>query len=112
MGLEANARWLIGIATDEREPIDVRKNALFWAGQMRQVPFTELSGIYGRIQSREMKEQLIFVYSQRREREAVTALIDIARTEADPELQKKAVFWLGQSRDPRAAEFLLELINR
>jgi HEAT repeat protein len=112
MGLEGNARWLIGIATDEREPIDVRKDALFWAGQMRQVPFTELSGIYGRIQSREMKEQLIFVYSQRREREAVTALIDIARTEADPELRKKAVFWLGQSRDPRAAEFLVELINR
>jgi TolA-binding protein len=112
MSLEENARWLIGVAQNEREPIEVRKNALFWAGQMKQVPFSELAGMYGRVQSREMKEQLIFVYSQRRETEAVDQLLQIARTETDPELRKNAIFWLSQSRDPRVADFLLEMINK
>lgn len=112
MSLEENARWLIGVAQNEREPIEIRKNALFWAGQMRQVPFTELAAMYGRVQSHEMKEQLIFVYSQRRETEAVDQLLQIARTEADPDLRKNAIFWLSQSNDPRVADFLLEMINK
>jgi hypothetical protein len=64
------------------------------------------------MRSREMKDQLIFVYSQRHEREAVDKLMDIAKRESDAELRKKAVFWLGQSKDPRAAEFLMQLINQ
>ena len=39
-------------------------------------------------------------------------MIDIARHETDRELRKKAVFWLGQSHDPRAAQVLLEIINQ
>ena len=112
MSLEENARWLVGIAQNAREPMDIRKNALFWAGQMKQVPFTELAAMYDRVQDREMKEQLIFVYSQRQGTESVDKLIQIARTETDPELRKNAIFWLSQSRDPRVADFLLEMINR
>jgi len=112
MSLEENATWLIGIAKNEREPMEVRKNALFWAGQMKQVPFTDLAAMYDQVQSREMKEQLIFVYSQRNETEAVDKMIQIARTETDPELRKNAIFWLSQSNDPRVADFLLELINK
>jgi hypothetical protein len=36
----------------------------------------------------------------------------IAKTDKDQELRKKAVFWLGQSSDPRAAKFLQELIDQ
>jgi hypothetical protein len=112
MNLEENARWLIGIAQNERESIETRKNALFWAGQMSRVPFAELAAMYDRVQNRDMKEQLIFVYSQRKESEAVDKLMAIVRTETDRELRKNAMFWLGQSRDPRVADFLLEMINR
>jgi len=63
------------------------------------------------MQNREMKEQLIFVYSQRHEAAALDQLIRIAKTEHDKELRKKAIFWLGQSDDPRAAQVLLEIIN-
>jgi len=112
MSLEENATWLIGVAQNEREPMEVRKNALFWAGQMKQVPFADLAAMYDRVQDREMKEQLVFVYSQRNETEAVDKLMDIVRRETDRELQKNAMFWLGQSRDPRVPEFLLEFINR
>jgi len=30
----------------------------------------------------------------------------------DPEMRKKAIFWLGQSRDPRVQQFLMDLINK
>lgn len=107
-----NGSWLMDIATNQNESIEMRKKALFWAGQNRSTSLAELAGLYDRINSHEMKDQLIFVYSQRREKEAVDKLMDIARKETDRELRKKAVFWLGQSKDPRAAEFLMQLINQ
>ena len=103
-------RWLLGVAGDVNENIELRKKALFWAGQS-DIPGAELFTLYEKMPSREMKEQLIFVYSQRDERAAVDKLFEIARTEPDMELRKKAIFWLGQSDDPRAAGFLERLIQ-
>ena len=61
----------------------------------------------------DMKEQIIFTLSQRQsERAAIDKLFDIAKNEKDSELRKKAIFWLGQSRDPRVQQFLLDLINK
>jgi hypothetical protein len=60
---------------------------------------------------REMREQLIFVYSQRRDPAAVDKMFDIARRDPDRELRTRAIFWLGQSKDPRVMQFLSDLIN-
>jgi HEAT repeat protein len=111
MGGAENGRWLMDIATNESEPIEMRKKALFWAGQTG-ADLSQLTALYDRMQNREMKEQLIFVYSQRHEAAALDALIKIAKTEQERELRKKALFWLGQSHDPRAAQVLLEIINQ
>ncbi len=107
-----NESWLMDIAMNENENIEMRKKALFWAGQSRNTALAELAGLYDRIQNREMKDQLIFVYSQRREPQAVDKMMAIARSEPDRELRKKAIFWLSQSKDPRVAEFLMQLINQ
>ncbi len=107
-----NETWLMDVAMNENEGIEMRKKALFWVGQNSSTSITQLTGLYDRMRNREMKEQLIFVYSQRRDREAVGKMMDIARRETDRDLRKKAVFWLGQSKDPRAAEFLMQLINQ
>jgi HEAT repeat protein len=104
--------WLMAIALDQNESIERRKSALFWAGQRDQMPTASLGELYRTMDDREMREQVIFVLSQRDETEAVDALMNIARNETDRELRKKAIFWLGQSDDPRVADFLLELINR
>jgi hypothetical protein len=37
-------------------------------------------------------------------------LIQVARTNANPAVRKQAMFWLGQSRDPRALEFFREIL--
>jgi len=114
-GGNENGRWLMDLALNEREPIEMRKKALFWVGQSGNssvATITELVGLYDHIQSHEMKAQLIFVYSQRHEPEALDKLIDIVRHEQDRELRKKALFWVGQSHDPRAARVLEEIINQ
>jgi hypothetical protein len=108
---EGNERWLMDIAVDDQEDIRMRTRALFWAGQMRGVAVQDLIGLYDRVSNREMKEQLIFVYSQRREREAVDKMMDIARRDPDRRLKERAIFWLGQSKDPRVAQFLIDLIG-
>ncbi len=58
-----------------------------------------------------MDEQVIFVASQRNEPEVVDFLMEVACDEEDKELRERALFWLGQSKDPRVAEFLLSLIR-
>ena len=104
-------RWLLQVAGDTDENIELRKKALFWAGQS-DIPATELFSLYEKMPSREMKEQLIFVYSQRDERAAVDKLLWIAKNEPDRELKKKAIFWLGQSDDPRVPGFLASLLEK
>ena len=79
--------------------MELRKNALFWAGQGK-ASITEL-----------VREQLVFVYSQRKEREAVDKLMDIARRDPNPELRKKALFWIGQSKDPRVTQLIQEILE-
>ena len=112
MGGVDNYRWLMDIALDQNEDIELRKKALFWAGQGRSVDVADLVRLYDSMKDREMREQLIFVYSQRREAAALDKLFSIGKNDPDRELRKKAIFWIGQSRDPRAAQFLQELINQ
>lgn len=111
MGGADNTSWLMNLALNEREPIEMRKKALFWAGQTG-ADIGQLTGLYDRVQNQEMKEQLIFVYAQRREPAALDKLLDIAKREPDKELRKRAIFWLGQSHDPRAAQALMEILNQ
>jgi HEAT repeat protein len=107
-----NEQWLMDIAVNPKEDIELRKKALFWAGQSG-VAISEMSTLYNRMNDTEMKEQIIFVLSQRQsDRAAMDKLFDIAKNEKDAELRKKAIFWLGQSRDPRVQQFLMDLINR
>ncbi|HKR98645.1 MAG TPA: HEAT repeat domain-containing protein, partial [Candidatus Dormibacteraeota bacterium] len=110
-GGQENARWLLGVARDATQPKDVRKQALFWAGQA-DATIADLANLYSAITDREMREQLIFVYSQRDEPAAVDKLLAIAKRDPDPELRKKALFWLGQSDDPRAAKALQDIIEQ
>jgi HEAT repeat protein len=107
-----NEQWLMNIAVNPKEDIELRKKALFWAGQSG-VAISELSSLYNRMNDTEMKEAIIFALSQRqRDPAAMDKMFDIAKNEKDAELRKKAIFWLGQSRDPRVQQFLIDLINK
>ncbi|NUO37288.1 MAG: hypothetical protein HOQ17_12960 [Gemmatimonadaceae bacterium] len=106
-----NDRWLLGVAADASQPIEVRKHALWTAGEAG-VRAAELIPLYDRTTERPLKEHLIWVLSESRDRAAADKLIDIAKNDRDPELRKKAIFWLGQTRDPRVQQLLLDIINK
>jgi len=106
-----NDRWLMTVASDASQSVEVRKHALWTAGQAG-VTASEFVPLYERIGDRALKEQLIWVLSESKERVAADKLIDIARTDRDPEMRKKAIFWLGQTNDPRVQQLLLDIINK
>jgi HEAT repeat protein len=103
--------WLLNTAMDTSQSVEIRKKAIFWASQ-GGASFDQLVSLYGRVQDQDLKDALIFAFSQSHDHRAVDELMSIAKTDKDPEARKKAVFWLGQSHDPRVAQFLSELINK
>src|SRR5688500_15173354 len=58
-----NEQWLMNIAVNPKENIELRKKALFWAGQSG-VAISEMAKLYDRMGDTEMREQIIFVLSQ------------------------------------------------
>jgi HEAT repeat protein len=104
--------WLLGVARDRTQELEPRKRALFYAGQSG-VELKELLPLYDDMAGqREMQEQMLYVYAQRREPEATDKLMQVVKTEKVPELRKRAIFWLAQRKDPRAKQFLLDILNQ
>jgi HEAT repeat protein len=109
---DEGAKWMLSIVQNTRQPVEVRKKALFWAGQRHSMDINTLLALYPKLDDRELKEHFIFVLSERRESAATDKLIEIAKNDKDIEMRKKALFWLAQKNDPRAKQLLLELINQ
>ena len=107
---QGNDQWLMQVAADSKHSVQTRKQAIFSAGQAG-VATADLVALYPRLTERELKEQLIWVLSEKRDPAASTRLMEIAKSDPDRELRRKALFWLGQSNDPRVKDFLLEIIN-
>ncbi len=109
----SNSAWLLQVAQDPRETIDMRQKALFMASQSG-TSIGQLTRLYDALPAGEgkMREQMIFALSQRSEPAALDKLISIARSDKDPEARKKALFWLSQSHDPRVTQFLTEVIEK
>ncbi|MFN8581032.1 MAG: HEAT repeat domain-containing protein [Gemmatimonadaceae bacterium] len=105
---------LIKLARDESRPRETRKNAVFWLGQAAEEPATRgLDELVGEAAlDRDVRESAIFALSQRPKDEGVPALIKVVRSNKDPEMRKKALFWLGQSNDPRALDLIEELLAK
>jgi HEAT repeat protein len=105
---------LLKIARDQSISRKVRSSAVFWVGHAAGEAATRgLADIVDdRSADREVRESAVFALSQRPREEGVPALIRIVRGNPDPELRKKAIFWLGQSDDPRALALFEELLTR
>lgn len=103
---------LLEISRDRARPQGVRKTAVFWLGQEAARSLSaELEDIVAADDDdREVRKAAIFALSLRPADEAVPALIRIARTTPDLDLRRTAMFWLGQSNDPRAIDFFEEVL--
>ena len=105
---------LIRIARNPNLPRSTRTHSVFWVGQAAGEAATRgLSDIVvDNGVDREVREQAVFALSQRPREEGIPALIAIARSNRDPEIRKKAMFWLGQSGDPRALDLFEEILTK
>ena len=103
-------RWLIERARDANEATQLRRTALFWAGQREMTPTADIVGVYRDARDADLREHAIFVLSQRHDDAATDALLRIAREDPDKEMRGKALFWLGQKDDPRARKLIADLI--
>lgn len=105
---------LIRIARDTSVPTQTRRQSVFWVSQAAGVEATKgLNDIVtDNSVDRGVREQAVFALSQRPKDQSVPALIVVARTNRDPKIRRKAMFWLGQSNDPRAIALFEEILAK
>jgi len=105
---------LLKLARDDRAPGRTRHQAVFWLGQAAGEAATQdLTDLVDDADvDRDVKEQAVFALSQQPREAGVPALIRIARTHPEPGVRRKALFWLGQSDDPRALTLFEELLTK
>lgn len=104
---------LLRLARDPHVPEDTRQKAVFWLGQAAGAEATRGldSIVHDDRGELEVRKEAVFALSQRPTDEAVPALIRIARSSREPEILKSALFWLGQSDDPRALGLFEEILR-
>lgn len=100
---------LFAIARDaETRSRATRRDALFWlsrfasgavAGRPND-PFADEDDEPGK--DDELKTHAVFVLSQLPREEGIPQLLEIARSNPNRRVRSQALFWLGQSGDPRA----------
>ena len=104
---------LLELARNPRATEDTRRQAVFWLGHAAGVEATR--GLDSIMRDRggelEVRKQAVFALSQRPHDEGVPALIRIARTSREPAIVRTALFWLGQSGDPRALALFEEILR-
>ena len=105
---------LLRLARNRDVPQETRRTAVFWVSQAAESAATRgLSDLVGEdAEDREVRESAVFALSQRPREEGVPVLIRIAQSNRDPEIRKQAIFWLGQSNDPRALALFEQLLTR
>jgi hypothetical protein len=105
---------LLRLARNEDRPRETRKQAVFWLGQAAgEAASAGLDSLTNDATvDREVQKQVVFALSQRPKDEGIPILLRVARTHRDPEVRRNAVFWLGQSNDPRAIALFEELLTK
>jgi hypothetical protein len=103
---------IASVAHNDKSP-HVRGQALFWLAQRAGQKMAEsaISDAIANDPETEVKKKAVFALTQMPAGEGVPLLIQVARTNRNPEVRKQAMFWLGQSKDDRALAFIEEILK-
>jgi HEAT repeat protein len=112
LGGEQNDQWLFGLMRNNDEPLEVRSAALQRVASRNNTSIGDAVKLYGTVADRQLREQLINVYGQRREPEATDKLLDIVKNDTDYRLRSQAINALTRKNDPRATKLLMEIIDK
>jgi hypothetical protein len=104
---------LLRLARNPKLPLERRRTAVFWLSQAAEAAagIALDSVVSDENGDREVRKQAVFALAQRASNQGVPRLIHIVRSNPDPELRKAALFWLGQSEDPRALDLFEEILR-
>lgn len=106
-------KTMIDTARNDKSPY-VRQQALFWLAQKagnRQAA-EAIGDAVSNDADRSVKEHAVFALTQLPHDQGILLLINVAKTNADPAVRKKALFWLGQSNDSRALDFIAQILKQ
>jgi hypothetical protein len=94
-----------------------KHDVIFWLGQYAAAklagsddPFAARGPRDGSDEE-DVKEHAVFALSQLRNGGGVEPLIEVARTNKDQRVRARALFWLGESGDPRALELFEQVLT-
>ncbi|MES2177072.1 MAG: HEAT repeat domain-containing protein [Gemmatimonadota bacterium] len=104
------SKWLVGVVVDPKESMEQRKDALFHLASRKNDSSDELNAVYDKV-TVPMKKEILFHIASRHDSPSLDKLIAIAKSDANPELRKDALFYVAQSKDPRALKALEEIVN-
>ncbi len=116
-GEQGVASWLLPVVVDAGQSEDVRAAALEAWSRQPSLDLEEVARTYEMLESAELRDQFLYALYQKAESDEENAdavidkMIELARQETDPEVRKRAVYWLGRTGSERAVAFLLEILR-
>lgn len=90
----------------------VRENAIFWMGVSKDERcFKNLKDIFSKVSEPKLKKQVVCALQMNDHPEAVKELIRIAKNEANTDIRKNAIFWLGQKASEESVKALKGVVD-
>ncbi len=105
--------FLVGVVRNEREREDTRESAAYAIGMSKDgAAFNILTDLYRTIPNREIRRKLLHAISiNDNEDAAIDFLIRVAKTDADTEARKMAMFWLGHKAGEKSLGVLRDAVE-
>ena len=98
-------------ALDRTASREERQQAMFWAANARGPSgYRLVERILSSDPSGDIREQAVFALSQLED--GTDWLLDLVRSDRGVETKRRALFWLGQSDDPRALQEIEKILDR
>ncbi len=99
-------------AAREDKSSRVRSQAIFWLAQRAssKISSDAIERALDQDPDTEVKKKAVFALTQMPNGEGVPKLIEVARSHSNAAVKKQAMFWLGQSKDPRALRFFEDVL--
>ena len=108
---------LLRVARDDSRPRNVRTSAAHWLGRQASAAASGRDLFVddeseGDDDDASVRTSAVFALSQLPKEQGVPPLLSVARTNRDPRVRGSALFWLGQSLDPRALDLFEEILKK
>jgi hypothetical protein len=101
---------LLRFARDERLSRSIRSSVDFWLARGASAALGVVD--HDDDADDDVRGSAVFALSQQPKDVAIPRLIEVARHNAHPAARAQALFWLGQSGDPRAVDLFEEILRR